>query len=79
MTGEGIVNKAVLHRKLELFIMEHLQKLNSNDDTAELYENLRLISKLIGVIIQSLHINLCIFQCSGYFFLNFSFFPKNKY
>ncbi|CAG9759604.1 unnamed protein product [Ceutorhynchus assimilis] len=43
LTSQSTINKALLHRKLEQFIMEHLQKLNSNEDKAEFYGNLQFI------------------------------------
>lgn len=43
LTGEGVTNKQVLHKKLEQFMIQHLQKLNSNEDKSELYDNLQLI------------------------------------
>ncbi|XP_060515768.1 spermatogenesis-defective protein 39 homolog [Cylas formicarius] len=43
LTGYGINSKEILYKKLDQFMMQHLQKLNSNDDKLELYENMQLI------------------------------------
>ncbi|ENN74176.1 spermatogenesis-defective protein 39 homolog [Dendroctonus ponderosae] len=42
LVGQGITNKELLHRKLDQFIMENMQKINSSDDKTEIYDYLQL-------------------------------------
>ncbi|KAJ8928523.1 hypothetical protein NQ314_018899 [Rhamnusium bicolor] len=45
LIGKDISSKDILYKRLEQFMVEHMPKLNTNEDKLELFENMQLLRK----------------------------------